>query len=291
MTRPASGPARGVWQPDRATVFKRKLFRLVFRLGSRAWPALAARVAARLFARPLRVSRPESERVYWESARRFRLTNGIAAYEWGAAPNPLILLVHGWNGRGTQLGAFAEPLVQAGFRVVALDGPAHGESPGTETDPAHFGEMLFRARAELAEVHAVIAHSFGAGASMLAASRGLDFRKMVLIAGPCAYERILRNFCIRMGLAAEAEARLTEILRARTGIAPHDLNVGRLGAALGRPGLVVHDEDDPEVPFSEALAIQRAWPAAQLLRTQGLRHRRVLRDPEVVRRVVEFLRA
>jgi len=37
-------------------------------------------------------------------------------------------MVHGWNGRGAQLGAFAPELVRVGFRVVTFDTPAHGRS-------------------------------------------------------------------------------------------------------------------------------------------------------------------
>ena len=59
-------------------------------------------------------------------------------FAWGAGPS--VLLVHGWEGRGAQLGALVDPLVAAGYRVVALDGPAHGDSPGrlsTLALPAH----------------------------------------------------------------------------------------------------------------------------------------------------------
>ena len=43
-------------------------------------------------------------------------------YSWGSGPT--VLLVHGWEGRGSQLSAFAPALVKAGFRVVAVDMPA-----------------------------------------------------------------------------------------------------------------------------------------------------------------------
>ena len=46
--------------------------------------------------------------------------------------------------------------------------------------------------------------------------------------------------------------------------------------------LVVHDDDDQEVSITHAETLIAAWPHARLLRTHGLGHRRVLRDPAVV---------
>ncbi|GAA1687766.1 hypothetical protein GCM10009733_100560 [Nonomuraea maheshkhaliensis] len=51
----------------------------------------------------------------------------------------------------------------------------------------------------------------------------------------------------------------------------------------------MHDRDDQVVDLTGAEAITKAWPRAELLRTEGLGHQRILRDPEVVRQVVRFL--
>jgi pimeloyl-ACP methyl ester carboxylesterase len=55
------------------------------------------------------------------------------------------------------------------------------------------------------------------------------------------------------------------------------------------PLLVFHDEDDPEVPKTDGEAIVRQWPGAKLVSTRGLGHKKIVHDPEVVRRAVEFL--
>ena len=55
------------------------------------------------------------------------------------------LLVHGWEGRGAQLGSLVGPLVEAGLSVVAFDAPAHGDSPGNRlylTDEADHPQTL-----------------------------------------------------------------------------------------------------------------------------------------------------
>jgi pimeloyl-ACP methyl ester carboxylesterase len=53
--------------------------------------------------------------------------------------------------------------------------------------------------------------------------------------------------------------------------------------------LVVHDENDREVPIACGEAIARAWPGAELVRTRGLGHQRILRDAATLKRVVRFV--
>ena len=59
----------------------------------------------------------------------------------------------------------------------------------------------------------------------------------------------------------------------------------RLGKAL----LVIHDEDDAEVPIACGEKIAHAWPGAELVRTRELGHRRILRDAKALQAVVRFV--
>jgi hypothetical protein len=55
------------------------------------------------------------------------------------------------------------------------------------------------------------------------------------------------------------------------------------------PLLLVHDRDDNETSWSDSEAIAKAWPAARLLTTTDLGHRRILRDRDVINQVVTFI--
>lgn len=57
------------------------------------------------------------------------------------------------------------------------------------------------------------------------------------------------------------------------------------------PALIVHDADDQDVPLEQGERVARAWSGAELVRTQGLGHARILRAPGVLERVVGFVRA
>jgi hypothetical protein len=51
---------------------------------------------------------------------------------------------------------------------------------------------------------------------------------------------------------------------------------------------VTTDREDWEAPLPSVEKLVRSWPGATLRVTQGLGHRRILRDPEVVEEAVRF---
>lgn len=53
--------------------------------------------------------------------------------------------------------------------------------------------------------------------------------------------------------------------------------------------LLLHDRYDPNVPFPDAEEIPAHWPALDFRPTIGLGHTHIMRDPAVLRQVMEFL--
>jgi pimeloyl-ACP methyl ester carboxylesterase len=252
-------------------------------------PRLAAQKALQIFLGPQRVSRPPSEKNWYESARKFKAKNGLALFEWGVEQGKIVILIHGWNGRGTQLGAFAGPLVEKGYRVIAVDGPAHGDSPGQITSAGDFARTLIELQEEFGAVEAMVGHSFSSGCLVLAVHWGLQVRKLILIAGPARYEVVVQNFFKFIGLGLRAQKEFIRLITEKVGMAPADLDVSKLASSLKIPALIIHDEEDKEVRFPSAQMIHHAWPQSQLLITKGLGHRRILKDSKVIQRVADFI--
>src|SRR6185503_15435757 len=97
----------------------------------------------------------------------------LAVQRWGKGP--LVILVHGWNGRGSQLGGFVQPLVDAGFQVVAFDAPGHGGPRGASSSLVRFADafdaVVDATRPFFQPLAAVVAHSMGGAAVTYALSR------------------------------------------------------------------------------------------------------------------------
>ncbi len=68
------------------------------------------------------------------------------------------------------------------------------------------------------------------------------------------------------------------------------LSTGSFIAASRVPTLVIHDNQDKEVPVADGQAIADRSPAARFLPTEGLGHRRILRSSMVADAIVEFVR-
>lgn len=250
-------------------------------------PAAAGRLALRLFCTPRRHHRPGWERHIAAAGEPLRVGPGLAARAWGAGP--IVLLVHGWEGRGTQLGRFVEPLVAAGYRVIGLDLPAHGESPGTRTDLIECTEALRKAGRDLGPIAGIVSHSFGGAITTLALERGLDVKAVVLIAAPSSIADVIRRFGELTGLRGRSMQAFRTGIERQTGVRLVDVEIFERVAALQVPALIVHDRGDGEVPFHDAERLSAQWPGSTLLATERLGHRRILKDGEVIRRAVEFL--
>ncbi|MEJ0033062.1 MAG: alpha/beta hydrolase [Bacteroidota bacterium] len=75
-------------------------------------------------------------------------------------------------------------VAREGFQVVAFDGPAHGESEGRQTNPVEFAEAMKKVTDIEGSISAIIAHSFGGVASLLAIQRGLPVTTLINISSP-----------------------------------------------------------------------------------------------------------
>jgi pimeloyl-ACP methyl ester carboxylesterase len=270
----------------------RRLLVLMISLLSRIAPGLAAAWAHRLLSRPDRHPPQAWESVTPPESRRELLDGGLVARVWDA-PGPgarAVLMLHGWSGRHSQFGPLIVALRGAGFRCIAVDPPAHGASPGVEAHPIAFADAAFAAAEALGPIHGAVGHSMGAGSLAYALTLERFAERAVLIAGPAAMTRVLDRYATLLRLAPRARAALFARVGRKMGVAEHDLDVERLPMPEELEVLVVHDQDDRDVPVAEAEAIKRNWPHAQVHLTAGLGHRRVLSDPETVARIVAFLK-
>ncbi|MFZ0709702.1 MAG: alpha/beta hydrolase [Terrimicrobiaceae bacterium] len=209
----------------------------------------------------------------------------IAVYAWGNGPS--VLLVHGWGGRATNFAAFVGPMVAAGFRVVSFDAPAHGQSSGTLSSGPAIAASIRAVEAREGPFHAIVAHSLGALASTCAQGRGVEVRKVVFLGACCWVEPLLVSFIEKLGLSDEIRRELFQN--------PGEFSLDEISAEAVAPGLggtaamLMHDPDDPEMPYNHSAAIAGAWPKALLLPTPGVGHRRILRSREIIARTLEHL--
>lgn len=270
------------------------LRRLLGALAARLFPGAAARRAVAAFCTPApRPRRRASDRDDC-GARRERLRVGrhrVCVYRWGEpAAQPYVLLVHGWGGQALQFRPWLAGLRTAGYAVVAFDQPAHGRSTGRRASLRDVVASLQAVAARFGPAAAVVGHARGGLAATIALRRGLPAARAILIAAEADPDAALRRFARRLGLPPRVHAGAAALLARGIGGSVGELQAHRLAAAIGPPALVVHDLQDPAVPWDEGERYARHWPAARLLSTRGLGHEAIAEDQRVIADCLRFLR-
>lgn len=277
--------------------------RAAFRLLERTAPSVGARWAERIwFTLPRttnsndngKAPRPDDRPTVRGTAFRLDIGGHLVAGEtWGAGPT--VYLMHGWAGHRAQLAAFVPPLVERGFRVVAIDAPSHGDSgPGRHGSRSsslpEFAETLAAVVAHHGPARAIIAHSMGATATAVALSDGIRAGRLAMLAPMASPESYAGYFARALGFGDRTLRRLVDRIERRIGAPLHHFDAVKLGGAIAMPPtLIVHDREDSSVPFADGLAVASAWPGSRFEPTSGLGHQRLLRDPSVVAEVVDFV--
>lgn len=248
-------------------------------------PHTVANRMRRTFMTPRELAPREWELPLLAQAQRITLRFGLSALCWGQGP--AVLLMHGWEGRPTQFASLITALVEGGYSVIALDGPAHGQSPGREAHVLLFARAMLEAAAELPPLHAVVGHSMGGASAMLAVQLGLRTQALVSIAAPARFLDVLRGFTRMMGLPPRARSAFIQEVELTFGMPLKHLDVARYHMNL--PGLIVHAEDDTFVPVKASEVIHQAWFDSRLLRLEQGGHQRVMADPRVIEGVLALL--
>ena len=198
-------------------------------------------------------------------------------------------MVHGWSGRGSQLRAAVEALRTRGFEVVAFDGPGHGDTPGKVGSIAHMARAI-AAIAVAQPPDVIVAHSMGAAAATVAIADAAVTPRAVAFYGPNVHPLgFLRKVLHKLGADERVARRFQTYTEAQLGRSFASVDPRRALPAMRARLLVVHAEDDKEVPVREGVAFAEGWPGARLHVVPTLGHRRILHDPALAAFVADFL--
>lgn len=294
--------------------FPLNVIRRVFSAGEVVAPQLAGLAAFELFRRTPasgKLSAGERKAVeraaaFMAEARRHWLptrSGCVVAYEFrpaelgrrGRAERNTVLVVHGWRSRTEYMVRLITAFREAGFRVVSLDFPGHGASPGRRLDMARAVAAMRSAADWFGPFAAVVGHSFGGAVAINAAVGAVDglapvqTDRIVTIASPSSMPDLFASFGRTIGLGPRTQAVVNAQVQRVTGRPLSEFETGYQLRALPQSVLVIHDDQDNEVPLSEAQRAASAGDHVELYVTSGLGHRRILSDEGVIAKAVEFV--
>lgn len=270
------------------------MLRAFNRLEGQFAPEATARRAARLLCTPFATGRVRARDADDGGAQRSNLDiegRRVTIYQWGDTQmQPRVLLAHGWSSYALRFLPWVRALREAGYAVVTFDQPGHGNSDTGLCTLACFARTLRRVASRYGPFEAIVAHSMGGTAAMLALAEGIVARRVVLVAPAADPDAATSRFARKVGLVGGIVPRIQRYLEVQTGVTVRDLTAHVRAPSLAVPALVVHDLADAEVPWEEGESYARHWPGARLLSTEGLGHSRIVNDAATIDAGLRFLR-
>ncbi len=276
----------------RINIFKKTATYLITNMLWLIHPSLVKKFVLRGFFAPRFYKASDAEKDLLQQAGSFRLMVNdeyISCWRWGTGP--MILYVHGWNGRGIQFLPFIKESLARGYSVLTFDGPGHGESDG---DTSSYFQMTDAVRAVLDHckednIVAVTGHSFGAAAIINALHKDKNQIPAVLIAPALGIREMLDMAFQIHGVPKNVYTQLISEYETRFGYDLIKDNPKELLNKFDLQALIVHDRQDRVTPFSESETAAGQFAGINLFVTNGLGHKRVLSAPEVINEMFNYI--
>ncbi|MBA3447267.1 MAG: alpha/beta fold hydrolase [Pseudaminobacter sp.] len=287
-----------------------RVTRALFGLTEHVAPRLAGRAAFELFCRtPSPKSQTAGEkraiaraRTFMDEARHHFVgtENGcVVVHEFRPESRRpalgAVLVIHGWRSRTEYMRALIQGYRDAGYRVLSLDLPGHGRSPGRRLTMVNAVAAARAAGDWFGPFAAVVGHSFGGAVAVnafvgsVAGIPPLAAERLVLIAAPNAMSEIFAGFGRFVNLGARSFAAMAGRVERIAGRPLAEFVSSDQLARASVPTLVIHAPDDREVSAADASMLAGAGDHVRLSWAPGLGHRRILSDPTVVAEAVGFL--
>jgi len=211
-----------------------------------------------------------------------------------------MVILHGWGGNAEQMLPMALPFHQAGMNVLLIDTRSHGRSdrdtfsslPRFAEDLDNTIEWLKQTHPEYSHKIALLGHSVGGGAVLLAASRRNDIDAVISVSAFAHPEWMMRRFLKQVHIPAPLIIFVIRYVEWLIGYHYEEIAPVNTICHIKCPVLLVHGEADRTVPIEDALTIERGCrrPNIRLLTVDDAGHESVEKIKAHEKELVQFLR-
>lgn len=255
--------------------------------------SLVTKLASKIFTSPIKHKIPKREFEMEQKTKQEivfipEIKKEIVVYHYGNSPKK-VLLVHGWSGRGTQLVKFAEELIASGYSTVSFDAPAHGKSAGKTTLMPEFIASILELEKLYGPFEYAIGHSLGGISLLNSVKGGLKIKKLIVVGSADRIRDIFDEFVKKLELKPIISQKMIDGFEKQYGVSMDNYSAHIAAKDVQIPTLVIHDENDYEVPVFCGKNIHKHLPNGELFITKKLGHRKILGDKEVINKTMNFI--
>ena len=211
----------------------------------------------------------------------------IQSYRW-KGNGDTILLMHGWESNTYRWRNLIKKLRDKNFNIIAFDAPAHGYSSGKRLHVPLYANSS-RHMLDKYQPKYVVAHSVG-GMTILYDhfnNQESSVEKIVTVGSPCEFSQFMDHYQALLKFNNKVREAMNVRLKEWLGYHFHEFSSARFVAENAKKGLLFHDEDDAQVPFSASKRVHEHWKGSQLIATKGLGHS--MHQDAVNDQIIEFL--
>jgi len=227
-------------------------------------------------------TKPRNGRYLTEEQREFLGTayqeeykfgkHNIMTYRW-LGNKPTILLVHGWESNSYRWRNLVCELKKRGYNVVALDAPAHGKSGSRFFNAILYAEFI-NVVAKRFQPEIIIGHSVGGMSTAFFQNKYQleSVKKLILLGAPSEFTDVLKRYTDMLGYNQRITNQLNLTIVERFGDKPENFSTAKYLGNINSKGLIIHDELDTIIPYSDALLLKNSFKNSTLITTKGLGH-------------------
>lgn len=254
---------------------------------------LAMKFASKLFTSPMKYKIPKREIEMDKNSIQQNLVldsikKEIVIYNYGQGTKK-VLLVHGWSGRGTQLVKIADEMLKLGYSTISFDAPGHGKASGKSSNMTEFIAAILEMQDKFGPFEYAVGHSLGGMSILNSIKRGLKVKKAVIVGSGDIVEDIFDDFVEKLGMNIAISKKMKASFEKKIGETMESYSAYIVAREIQIPVLIIHDNDDADVPVKAAHHIHENLKDSELLITNGLGHRKILGDAKVIKKIVAFL--
>ena len=200
----------------------------------------------------------------------------------------IILLVHGWESNASRWNKLLPYLKPLGKTIIAIDGPAHGLSEGTEFNAPKYAECI-HVLSRKYQPNIVIGHSVGGAAIAyyLNKYQSPEIKKVVLLGAPSDFKILSDNFVKLLSLNSKLETQLEKYYHQKFNLHLDDFAGHKFAENFTQQGFIAHDTEDKIVLIDEGRKYAKTWKDATYIETTGLGHS--MHDADLYQNIADFI--
>ena len=216
-----------------------------------------ARAVLAAWGQPKRRARSRVSRALHDAEQCEVTTSGGPVAAWRLGEGPAALLVHGWEDDNALWGPLIDQFARIGKAVVALDLPGHGFTRSDDASVRGVGEAVRETAKALGPIDAIVCHSYGCTAGMMAMAKGLQVDRAVMIASPVPRTRERTEARREYDAPPQVVARALEMRN--QGEPERRAFVERMLAGMTARCLIVHSIDVHDLIWEAPSKGSQAW--------------------------------